>query len=245
MSESRVVLISGGSRGLGKALVEHFLGRGDRVATFSRSRTPFIAETHARISDPNRFEFRELDATDFAALRKYADELYQHHGRLDVLVNNAGVAYDGTLATFPDGNIERLIHVNLTGALSLSKACLRYMLLQSHGRIISISSIIGQRGYAGLAVYSASKAGLEGMTRSLARELGPRHITVNAVAPGYLDTEMTHGLDDAQRVQIVRRTPLGRLGTAADVVPVVDFLASDAAEFITGQVITVDGGITC
>jgi 3-oxoacyl-[acyl-carrier protein] reductase len=244
MSQQKIVLITGGSRGLGVSLVEHFLARGDFVATFSRNKTPQV-DALERGSFGGRFFFEAVDATDRKRVKSFVQNLFDRHGRLDVLINNAAVAYDGPLATFPDDNIDKLININLASVLFLTKACVRFMLLNASGRIINISSIIGLRGYAGLAAYSASKAGLLGMTRSLARELGPKNITVNAVAPGYLETEMSHGLNEEQKRQIVRRTPLGRLGVSQDVAGVVDFLASDAASFVTGETITVDGGITC
>ena len=166
--------------------------------------------------------------------------------RIFGLVNNAGIAVQGVLASFPVVDAERILQVNLLAALRMSRLVLRGMLVaNSPGRIINISSIIGTRGYAGLSAYSASKAGLDGMTRALARELGPRNITVNSVAPGYLRTEMSHGLRERQLDQIVRRTPLGRLGEPADVAPVIRFLLSDDAQFITGQTLIVDGGLTC
>jgi 3-oxoacyl-[acyl-carrier protein] reductase len=244
MNSERVVLISGGSRGLGMALVSHFLEKGDIVATFSRSRTPFIDQTES--SDlKSRFHFRAIDATDNANLHQFVHDLHEQYQRIDILINNAAVAYDGPIATFPDERFEKLIDINLTSVLLLSKWCVRFMLLRARGNIINISSIIGERGYAGLAAYSASKAGMLGITRSLARELGGKNINVNAIAPGYLDTEMSSTLSDAQKQQIIRRTPLGRLGTAKDVVAVAEFLTSEGARFITGQTITVDGGITC
>jgi 3-oxoacyl-[acyl-carrier protein] reductase len=243
MKSERVVLISGGSRGLGMALVRHFVERGDIVASFSRSRTAFVAEMEGAFKD--RFRFAAIDVTDGEKVHLFVRELHEKHGRIDVLINNAGVAYDGPIATFADERFEKLIDINLTSSLLLTKWVVRLMLLRASGNIINISSIIGERGYAGLAAYSASKAGMLGMTRSLARELGGKNINVNAIAPGYLDTEMSSTLSDAQKQQIIRRTPLGRLGTAKDVVAVADFLTSDAAEFITGQTITVDGGITC
>jgi 3-oxoacyl-[acyl-carrier protein] reductase len=243
MTSPRVILISGGSRGLGMSLAEHFLRSGDIIATFSRSRTSFIDKTEESFKE--HFHFRPIDATDNENLRKYVHDLHDQYQRIDVLINNAAVAYDGPIATFPDERFQKLIDINLTSVLLLTKLCVRFMLLRSRGNIINISSIIGLRGYAGLAAYSASKAGLIGITRSLARELGPKNINVNAITPGYLDTEMSSALSDSQKNQIIRRTPLGRLGTAADVAGVASFLLSDAARFITGQVITVDGGITC
>ena len=153
---------------------------------------------------------------------------------------------DGILATFPNVETERIVDVNLLGTIRMSRLALRKMLADgTPGRIVNISSIIGSRGYTGLGAYSASKAGIDGLSRALAREVGRRGITVNSVAPGYLETEMSEGLAGRQRRQIVNRTPLKRLGTAADVAPLVRFLLSDEAAFITGQTIIVDGGITC
>ncbi len=241
--ERKVAVISGASRGLGMALARRLLAQGWVVAAFSRSPTPFTDE--ASQAPDSRFHFEPIDATDHPRLKKFVAAIHDRHGRIDALINNAAVAYDGALATFPEDRIASLIAVNLTSVLVLTKAVSRLMLLRSSGRIINISSIIGLRGYNGLSVYSASKAGLLGLTRSLARELGPRKITVNAIAPGYLETEMSHGLTPSQKQQIIRRTPLGRLGQSEDVVSLAEFLLSDSAAFITGETITVDGGITC
>ena len=152
---------------------------------------------------------------------------------------------EGILATFPNVDSARILEVNLIGALRLARLATRHMLSRSGpGRIINISSIIGSRGYTGLAAYSASKAGLDGLTRALAREIGRRGITVNSLSPGYLETEMSSILGQRQRQQIINRTPLGRLGKVEDVVPVLRFLLSEGARFITGQTLIVDGGIT-
>ena len=162
------------------------------------------------------------------------------------LVNNAAIAHDGVLANTSITAISDVIAVNLAGTVLVTREVVRSMLIgHQGGRIINISSIVGSRGYKGLSVYGATKAAMDGLTRSLARELGRRRITVNSVAPGFLDTEMTRGLGAAQRAEIVRRTPLGRLATPADVVGVVEFLLSDAAQFLTGQTILIDGGVTC
>jgi 3-oxoacyl-[acyl-carrier protein] reductase len=161
------------------------------------------------------------------------------------LINNAGIAASGVLATFPNIESQRILEVNLHGSLQMARQVLRYLLRQAPGgRIINVSSVIASRGYTGLAAYSASKAGMEAMSRSLARELGRRNITVNSVAPGYMSTEMSSTLSQGQLKQIVNRTPLGRLCTSDDVLAVVRFLLSDAAQFITGQTIVVDGGLT-
>jgi len=243
MKHDGVVLISGGSRGLGLTIVTSLLERGSKVATFSRR----SSETVERLRDKHEktFRFVEGDMSDAASLEAVVKQVEKNYGPIEALINNAGIAIDGVLATMQPTQIEQLISTNLTGTLLLTRLAVRHMIVRSRGSIINISSIIGLRGYAGLAAYSATKAGLDGMTRGLARELGPRNIRVNSIAPGYLETEMTHGLGDAQRDQIVRRTPLGRLGTPEDVLGAVYFLLSPEAGFITGQVFVIDGGITC
>jgi 3-oxoacyl-[acyl-carrier protein] reductase len=172
------------------------------------------------------------------------------------LINNAGIAQAGILATFPNVETEKILTVNLLGSIYVARAVAQHLLrvtaatvaegsTRQGGRIINISSIIGTRGYNGLAAYSASKAGIDGLTRALARELGRRNITVNSIAPGYVRTEMSSTLSEPQLAQIVNRTPLGRLPTEQDVLNVVRFLLSEAASMITGQTILVDGGISC
>ncbi len=240
----QVALVSGGSRGLGKAIVETLLEAGWRVATFSRSETDFIRELRAG-PHAERVMWRELDATDFEGLRSFVKATVQQFGQLDALINNAGIAVEGVLPLMRGEDIHRVLAVNLEASIVLAQACSRSMLVHGRGAIINISSIIGTRGYSGLAAYSATKAGMDGLTRSLARELGPRGIRVNSIAPGYLETEMSGTLASTQLQQIVRRTPLGRLGTAADVVGMVRFLLSSEAAFITGQTLVIDGGITC
>lgn len=242
-ADSRTVLISGGSRGLGAGIVQRFLDLGDRVATFSRTSTEQVEKW--QVDYPEQFFFQALSLTDKTACKEYVATVEQRLGPVNVLVNNAGIANTSLLAFETDDAIDRLVDLNLKGSFFLSRLVCRSMLLGDWGRIINISSIVGLSGYRGLSVYSATKAGLDGFTRSLARELGARNITVNSVAPGYLTTEMTEELDSRQTQQIIKRTPLGRLGSPEDVAKVVAFIASDEAAFITGQVIVVDGGITC
>jgi 3-oxoacyl-[acyl-carrier protein] reductase len=244
MSDARRhVLISGGTRGLGKAFVETLLEAGYAVSTFGRSPSPFVEESALR--HPDRFAFFTGDASSATDVDAIVRGATQRFGAPYAVVNNAGIAADGVLATFDPDRIDQVLAINLAGTLLLTRRALRGMLLSRGGRIVNISSIIGQRGYSGLAVYAATKAGIDGITRALARELGDRGITVNSIAPGYLETEMTHGLSEEQKRQIVRRTPLGALGTPKDVTGLLLFLLSDAAGFITGQTITVDGGVTC
>ncbi len=244
--DKQVVIVTGGARGLGLGVVEDLLAQGYAVATCSRKINPRVEEISRQ--EPERFFWRACQIGVEAEEETFFNAVVDWLGEraLYGLVNNAGVAGEGILATYPSVDIERILDVNLVGALRLSRLFLRVMLSRNwKGRLINITSIIGSRGYTGLAAYAASKAGLDGATRALAREVGRREITVNSVAPGYLETEMSATLGDAQRQQIVRRTPLGRLGTVADVVPLVRFLLSEEARFMTGQTLIVDGGITC
>ena len=241
--QSRRVLISGGSKGLGAALVGHFLEHGHKVATFSRTVTEEVEAWRAKY--PDHFFYDSLSLTDKAAVKGFVNQVQGLFGDTEVLVNNAGIARSGLLPLFRDEDVDTVVDLNLKGTFYISRLVSRPMLSLGWGRIINISSIVGLSGYRGLSVYGASKAGLDGFTRALARELGPRNITVNSVAPGFLSTEMNEELDTRQTRQIVNRTPMGRLGNTRDVAELVGYLASPAAEFITGQVIAVDGGITC
>jgi len=216
------------------------------VATCSRNRTPDLDDLMNRSGEDRLFWSSCLigDADQEAAFFEAATNWAGEAG-IYGLVNNAAVAREGVLATFPNVETERIIGVNLIGSIRMCRLALRHMLEHdTPARILNISSIIGSRGYTGLAAYSASKAGLDGLTRALAREVGRRNITVNSVAPGYLETDMSSQLEQRQRQQIVNRTPMSRLGTVDDVIPLILFLLSEDAGFITGQTIFVDGGIS-
>lgn len=226
-------LVSGASRGLGRALAID-LARDHHVVGFARST--------AVDGLPPQVDY--LPGVDLSDATTWTP-LDEHLVASDVLVNNAGMAHDGLLATQGEQRAAAVLDLNLGATLELTRRYVRARLrARRPGVIVSIGSIVGHRGYAGLVAYGAAKAGIDGMTRALARELGPKGFRVNAVAPGFFPSDLSAGLTERQEAQIVRRTPLGRLATVDDIVPVVRFLISDDARFITGQSIVVDGGIT-
>ncbi|MFM7035512.1 MAG: SDR family NAD(P)-dependent oxidoreductase [Planctomycetia bacterium] len=239
---SSVSVISGGSRGLGLAIVSRLLARGDRVATFSRSGSPALAALAA--SYPDHLLVESIDAADASAVRGFVDRVAARFGRIDHCIANAAIAHEGVLATARDDEIDAMLSVNVKGAIVLVRECVRQMLLgDASGRTVTlVSSVVARSGSPGLSVYAATKAALEGFGRSLARELGPRGIRVNCVAPGFLETDLSASLSQENRSRIARRTALGRVGESADVAGVVDFLSGPGSEFVTGHVLGVDGG---
>ncbi len=246
-SPSPTTIISGGSRGLGLAVASRLLERGDRIATFSRSGSAALDGLASR--HPGRVHHEQFDTADSDAIRRFVANVVDRFGRVDHCVANAAVAAEGILATMSDADIDAMLTVNLRGAIVLVRECVRQFLAQPRARpdaeagaVVVVSSVVAARGSPGLAVYAATKAGLEGFARCLAREVGPRGIRVNAVAPGFLATELSATLSSADRERIIRRTPLGRLGDTADIIGAIDFLTSPGAAFVTGQTITVDGG---
>jgi 3-oxoacyl-[acyl-carrier protein] reductase len=248
VSATKHVIVTGGSRGLGAAMIEGLLADGYRVSTCSRSKSPKIEQLLAHPEFGGRFFWGPCKVGEADEVDRFVRDAVTWAGDDGVwgLVNNAGVAQAGILASFPNVETEKILRINLFGAIQAARAVSQYLIASGGGgRIINISSIIGSRGYNGLAAYSASKAGMDGLTRALARELGRRQITVNSVGPGYVKTEMSSTLNPAQVMQIVGRTPLGRLATEEDVLGLVRFLLSSAAGMITGQVILVDGGVSC
>lgn len=247
MSEAipRLALVTGGSRGLGAGLVQAFLEAGYCVETCARTSTDTVRAWEDDLEYKERFHFATADVANPADAERFVKEAAERWGRIDVLVNNAGVAREGVIGLFGDEALDQVIDLNLKGTVYVTRAASRVMLSRRSGAIVNISSVVGLSGYRGLSVYGATKAALDGLTRALARELGSRGITVNSVAPGYLRTEMSHGLDEDQLGQIARRTPLGRLGEPEDVARAVLFLTDPANRFLTGQVVVVDGGLTC
>ncbi|SAL32914.1 3-ketoacyl-ACP reductase [Caballeronia udeis] len=241
-SSTRVAVVSGGSKGLGLALCESLIAAGYRVATFSRNPTSELELAIAQ--SKGRLYWESVDIADEDMLSGFLQRVREQHGRVGYLVNSAGMAHEGILTTMKSKDISQMISVNLGGAISLSQLCVKQMMVRGAGAIVNVSSVVGVRGFKGVGAYSATKAALDGLTRSLSRELGSMGVRVNSVAPGFMETEMTHGLTEQQKGRIVRQTPLGRLGTVEDVSSVVKFLLSDESKFITGQTFVVDGGLT-
>ena len=241
-SENKHIIISGVSRGLGAALASALLEHGYCVSGFSRKSS---SETEKfSVEYDGKFFFQSVDISKQEDLRNFVKCARENFGHIFGVINNAGTVQEGILATLPEIEIVRMLTVNLEGAIRLARLCIRDMIVCGGGRVLNISSIVGARGYNGLTVYSATKAGLDGFTRGLAREVGRRNITVNSIAPGYMRTEMSSSLNNESLQQIQRRTPLGRLAEFEDIIPLARFLLSPEANFITAQTILVDGGIS-
>jgi 3-oxoacyl-[acyl-carrier protein] reductase len=240
----RFALVTGASRGIGRAIAVDLAAHGHDVALVGRD-AEALSETAAAIASaaPNaNAVVHPVDVTDSAALEAAVGAIVAGFGRLDTVVANAGQSQDGLILRFKPADFDRLIDVNLKSAFALSAAVAKPMLKQRAGSIVFVSSIVGIGGNAGQSVYAATKAGLLGLMRSLAKELGSRNVRVNAVAPGLIETAMTADLPSAARAEFLDGIALGRPGTPEDVAGVVTFLSSDAARYVTGQTIVVDGG---
>src|SRR6266481_2552973 len=242
--EGQVAIVTGAGRGIGRAIALRFANEGARVVCVSRTeenvRTVADEINGLRADAAKAYA---LDVADHVAVQKFAAQILENFGRVDILVNNAGVTRDALAMRMSIEDWDAVINTNLRGAFSFVHALVRAMTKQRNGRIINISSVIGLMGNAGQTNYAASKAGLIGLTKSLARELASRNITVNAVAPGFVITDMTAGLSEKVKDAIHSKIPLGRTGTPEDIAAAVAFLASPEAAYITGQVLCVDGGI--
>lgn len=239
-------IVTGGSRGLGLGIVRKLSASGYTVIAIARSRTDQLEDviTQAARDEKGLVHFRAHDLSELPALPRLVKQIRAEFGVVYGLVNNAAIGTAGILASMRDEDVCRLVQLNVLMPMMLTKYVVRSMLLEGAGRIVNISSIVSQTGYSGLSVYSATKASLEGFTRALAREVGPVGITVNAVAPGFIETEMTHDLNVDARRKIRRRSALGRMAEVEDVADMVDYLLSEKARNLTGTVITVDAGNT-
>ncbi len=240
----RVALVTGGSRGIGRAVVLCLAGLGARVVINYRENHAAAREVLEEVLNGNgRAELAPFDVGRADEVEAAVKGIIDGHEKLDILINNAGVTVDGLLLRQAPPDWDRIIDVNLRGLFHCTKAAARRMIRQRYGRIVNLTSVAGQMGNVGQSVYAASKAGIEGFTKSMARELAPRGITVNAVAPGFIETEMTASLNEETRGRYLEAIPLGRFGGGDDVARTVAFLAGPGGEYITGQTIAVNGGL--
>jgi len=239
--DGQVVVVTGASRGIGRAIAQAFANGGARVACVATTIAGAQAAAEAIGEPATGFAADVSDGEQVAALFKEIDQTY---GQVDVLVNNAGITRDALALRMKDEDWDRVIAVNLRGTFLCTRAALKPMIKARYGRIINVTSIIGQTGAAGQANYAASKAGVIGFTKSIAKEWGPRGVTCNAVAPGFIETDMTADLGEDFRKHVISTAPAGRLGAANDIANAVLFLAAKDNSYITGQVLTVDGGLT-
>ncbi len=240
----KVAVVTGGSRGLGRGIAIELGKRGAKIVVNYQNNAAAADEVVHLIRDAGSEALAiQSDVSRYEAAQNLIKTATDFGGRLDILVNNAGTTRDMLLAMMPESDWDLVIATNLKSAYNCSKAALKPMMRQKYGRIVNITSVAGVAGNAGQTNYSASKAGLIGFTKSLAKEIGARNITVNAVAPGFIPTDLTDEILSKRRDDVINATPLGRLGTIEDVARVVAFFASEDAAFVTGQVLSVDGGM--
>ena len=242
--ENKIVLVTGAGRGIGASIAKRFASEGAEVIVNYSGNDEAAQKTVDEITATGgQAQKYKCSVNDSESVKVMIDEIIKEFGRIDILVNNAGITKDGLMLRMTDEDFDRVIDVNLKGTFNCTKYVSKYMLKQKSGKIINISSVVGLSGNAGQVNYSASKAGIIGITKSAAKELSSRGITVNAVAPGYVDTDMTKVLSDNIRNEILKNIPLQRMGNVEDISNCVAFLASEEASYITGQVISVDGGM--
>lgn len=240
----KIALVTGASRGIGRGIAQKLAALGATVLINYNGSEQKAREAAAEITNAGgQAECVGCDVSDFAACGSMVEQIIKKYGRVDILVNNAGVTRDNLIMRMSEEDYDKVLDINLKGAFNTMRHLSRYFLKQRSGKIINISSVSGVLGNAGQANYSASKAGLIGLTKSVARELAARGVCVNAVAPGFIDTEMTQALSEKAREAGVAAVPMGRMGSVRDIAEMVAFLAGDRANYITGQVICVDGGM--
>jgi 3-oxoacyl-[acyl-carrier protein] reductase len=238
--ENKVVMVTGGAAGIGRVTAENFAKEGARIAICDVN--PEAGETAAKALGPEA-SFEKVDVADSTGVSSWVEGVFEKYGQIDVLVNNAGITRDSLIMRMKEADWDAVIGVNLKSAFNCIKAVSKIMVKQRSGRIINLASVVGVMGNPGQANYVASKAGMIGLTKTVAKELGARGITVNAVAPGFIETDMTEVLSDKVREAMLSMIPLQRAGTPQDVADTITFLASDSAAYITGQVIHVTGGM--
>jgi len=243
--EGKTALVTGASRGIGAAIALRLASEGATVVVnYSGSRDAALGVVDAIVAAGGRANALQADVSEPSACTALVEAVVAEYGAIDVLVNNAGITRDGLLVRMTDEDWASVISTNLTGVFSVTRAAARHMMKARSGSIINIASVVGISGNAGQANYAAAKAGVIGLTKSIARELAPRKVRCNAVAPGFIETDMTAALTDAQREGVAGTIAMGRFGTGGDVAAAVAFLASDDAAYITGQTLAVDGGMT-
>jgi 3-oxoacyl-[acyl-carrier protein] reductase len=242
--DKRVAIVTGGSRGIGLAIVHRLAGDGLHVVAVARNKEKLDEVTRALLAEDRSVEALACDVADSAALAAAVEQVAERHGRLDVLVNNAGITRDGLLLRMDDADFDAVIATNLKSAFVATRAAARYVMRAKSGRIINIGSVSGVVGNVGQCNYAASKAALIGFTKSVAKELAGKQVTANVVAPGFITTDMTDALNEKIRDQVKALIPMRRFGQPEEIAAVVSFLASEPASYLTGQVICVDGGMT-
>jgi len=241
--ENQIAIVTGAGRGIGEAIAKALAAGGGKVACVSRSDSAAKVAQAINAAYPDTARAYTVDVADKKAVEEVSAKIFADFGRVDILVNNAGITRDGLAMRMSEEDWDAVIDTNLKGAFNFIQAVMRPMIKQRSGRIVNISSVAGLMGNAGQANYAASKAGLLGLTKTLARELAGRNITVNAVAPGFIKTDMTDVLPEAIKTGVLGQIPMGRFGEPEDIAAAVTFLASAEAKFITGQTLTVDGGM--